>query len=420
MKRLQNTSLRGRLLSGTVVPVALGFGLAIAAAPQPAAAKEPLPAAVKKSANPAAVRRVPAARASKTLPDAVARPVQIAAGACGAKKGGCGACGAKKGGCGACGAKKGACGACGAGGPCGPCGGGGAVSKGCVVPRLAAANPCAAKKGACGACGAKKAGCGACGAKKAGCGACGAKKAGCGACGAKKAGCGACGAKKGACGACGAKKAGACGACGAKKAGACGACGAKKAGACGACGAKKGACGACGACGGAKPAVKLTDVESAKAYGCLLKELRAAYAKSGHGAAKAYARWKRYNTVSYVSETHGNRYVNNYANAKAKAYIRFEKLKRLPAGSVLAKDSFQVKAGGKLAYGPLFLMTKMGRGWSKASDDWKYAMIMPDGTVFGTTKGKGADKVKFCAQCHMLAAEKDSLFFLPKKYRVRR
>ncbi|MCZ6861724.1 MAG: cytochrome P460 family protein, partial [Alphaproteobacteria bacterium] len=363
----------------------------------------PLPEAVKKSANPNAVRRAPASQAGKMLPDAVARPIQIAAcGACGAKKGVCGACGAKKGACGACGAKKGACGAC------GPCGGGGGVSKACFVPRLAAANPCAAKKGACGACGAKKAGCGACGAKKSGCGACGAKKAGCGACGAKKAGCGACGAKKGACGACGAKKAGACGACGAKK------------GACGACGAKKGACGACGACGGAKPAAKLTDVESAKAYGCLLRELRAAYSKSGHGAAKAYAKWKRYNTVAFISETHGNRYVNNYANAKAKAYIKFEKVKRLPAGSVLAKDSFQVKAGGKLAYGPLFLMTKMGRGWSKASGDWKYAMIMPDGTMFGTTKGKGADKVKFCYQCHMAAADKDSLFFLPEKYRVRR
>ena len=389
MKRFRNTSLRRRLLSGTVIPVALGVGLAIAAAPQPAAAKTPMPAAVKKVARPAAVPRAPAARAGKTLPDAVARPVQIAAaacgakkgacgacgakkggcgacgakkgacGACGAKKGGCGACGAKKGACGACGAKKGACGACGAGGPCGPCGAGGAVSKGCIVPRLAAANPCAAKKGACGACGAKKAGCGACGAKKAGA-------------------CGACGAKKG------------------------------------------GACGACGACGAAKPAVKLTDAEAAKAYGCLLKELRAAYAKSGSGVAKSYAKWKRYNTVAYVSETHGNRYVNNYGNRKAHDYIKYEKIKRMPVGSVLAKDSFQVMAGGKLAYGPLFLMTKMRRGWSKASGDWKYAMIMPDGTMFGTTKGKGAAKVKFCYQCHMAAADKDGLFFLPEKYRVKR
>ncbi len=310
MKRLENTSLRRRLLSGTVVPVALGVGLAVAAAPQPAAAKQPLPAAVKKVANPAAVRRAPAARTGTTLADAVARPVQIAA---------CGACGAKKG-CGACGAKKASCGACGA---CGG-GGGGAVSKACVVPRLAAANPCAAKKGA------------------------------------------------------------------------------------------------CGACGGAKPAVKLSDTESARAYDCLLKELRAAYAKSGDGVAKAYAKWKRYNTVAYVSETHGNRYVNNYANARAKAYIKFNKARSLPAGSVLAKDSFQVKTGGKLAYGPLFVMTKMGRGWSKASGDWKYTMIMPDGTVFGTTKGKGADKVTFCYQCHMAAADNDSMFFLPEKYRVKR
>jgi hypothetical protein len=360
MKLIETPSMKGRLLAGTVIPVALGVGLAMA--PVPAAAASPLPTAATK-AQPwaAATRPGTGIRATEPLPAAVPKPVQLAA--CGAKKG-CGACGAKKG-CGACGAKKG-CGACGA------CGAGGAVSASCVIPRLAKANPCAAKKG----CGAKKA-CGACGAKKA-CGACGAKKA-CGACGAAKKGCGACGAAKKGCG----------------------------------------ACGACGACGG-KPAVKITNAEAAAAYDCLLKELKAAYAKSGNTVARAYARWKRYSKRPYPSATHGNRLVSNYGNRAARRYINYEKVKRMPAGSVLAKDSFLVQADGKLALGPLFVMEKMARGWNAASRDWKYTMITPDGKIAGTTRGKGAAAMKFCYECHNAAAERDALFFLPKAHRVAR
>jgi hypothetical protein len=343
MKLLRTTSLKSRLLAGTVIPVALGVGLAMGAAP--GAATSPLPTATKK-AQPAAAAARPhtGIRATEPLPAAVPKPVQLAAcGACGAKQGcgakkACGACGAKSG-CGACGAAKKGCGACGA------CGAGGAVSASCVIPRLAKANPCAAKKG-----------------------------------------CGACGAKKSACGACGA--------------------------------AKKG-CGACGACGG-KPAVKITNAEAAAAYDCLLKELKAAYAKSGNRVARAYAGWKRYSKRPYPSATHGNRLVSNYGNRAARRYINYEKVKQMPVGSVLAKDSFLVQADGKLALGPLFLMEKMARGWNAASRDWKYTMIMPDGKVAGTTRGKGAATMKFCADCHNAAAERDALFFLPKAHRVTR
>ena len=38
---------------------------------------------------------------------------------------------------------------------------------------------------------------------------------------------------------------------------------------------------------------------------------------------------------------------------------------------------------------------------------------------FGSTKGKGSAKVRFCAECHMTAAETDSMFFMPAEVRVR-
>jgi hypothetical protein len=344
-------------------------------------------AVAKTGENPAAVSRTNA-----PAPTERAMPGLILLAACGAKKKGCGACnpcGAKKKGCGACNpcaAKKMGCGACnpcgakkacGACNPCGPCGGSAVkASSSCQVPRLVKAalcNPCAAKKKGCGACN-------PCGAKKA-CGACNP-------CGAKKKGCGACNP-----------------------------CGAKKAcGACNPCGAKS-ACGACGPCGGAKP-VDISAKEANSVYDCLIKEMVAGYAKSGLSVAKGYKAWKNYATQPYVSDTHGMRYVNNYANAKGKNYGKFEDGGRMAAGAMIAKDSFLVMPDGKVAVGPLFLMEKMPAGFLKASDNWRYTMVMPDGTVFGTTKGAGDAKVKFCISCHVVVAEDtDSLMFLPDEFR---
>lgn len=47
------------------------------------------------------------------------------------------------------------------------------------------------------------------------------------------------------------------------------------------------------------------------------------------------------------------------------------------------KDSFMAKPDGKLAVGPGFIMEKMNAGFSKATMNWKYIMIMPNGRVFG-------------------------------------
>ena len=191
-------------------------------------------------------------------------------------------------------------------------------------------------------------------------------------------------------------------------------------------------------------AAELSDAEASATYGEVANELRAGYAKSDHPVAAMYFNWNRYNKVPYVSETHGGRYVNNFANDVAKAYGNFEKAGVMPEGSVLAKDSFRVPptnpcaanpcaanpcaanpcaanpcdTQGKVQPGPLFLMEKMEAGFNPETGDWRYNMIMPNGTVFGTTKGKDAAKVQFCADCHG-GSENDSLFFLPEEHRVR-
>jgi hypothetical protein len=161
----------------------------------------------------------------------------------------------------------------------------------------------------------------------------------------------------------------------------------------------------------------LTDSEAQDIYERIRNDLVRGYGLSGESAA-AYVRWRRYNTSPYRSSTHGERFVNNYANGLARAYGRFEDAGVLPQGSVLAKDSFAVTKEGQVFSGPLFVMEKMAPGFNAASRDWRYTMIMPDGSLFGTTGGEGGGKVKFCITCHETAGgQGDQLFLVPKAYR---
>lgn len=171
----------------------------------------------------------------------------------------------------------------------------------------------------------------------------------------------------------------------------------------------------------AAPSAELSNTQASDAYKGILGTLQAGYTKSGHPVAAAYINWKRYNKSPYVSDTHGGRFVNNFANDVARTYGRFEKAGVMPMGSVLAKNSFGVTPQGRVQPGPLFIMEKMGAGFNSKDGDWRYTMIMPNGTVYGTSKGKNASKVGFCAECHnSVRKEQDSLFFLPEEYQVSR
>ena len=346
------------------------------------------PTANTSSVNPTAVARgqLPNAPAAPS-PQA---PLQLAACTpCGGQKRGCGACNP-------CAAKKGcgACNPCAAKNACSP-------SKGC--------NPCAAKKG-CGACNpcAPKNACGACNPCNP-CNPCGAGgKMAANECAIPRL------ASAALCNPCAAKKAcGACNPCSAKKG--CGACNP-----CNPCAAKNacGACNPCNPCGGGEVA-ELTAGEARKAYDCLIKDLVAGYSKSGLKVSSYYKDWKNYSNQPYVSDTHGGRYVNNYGNALAASYNKYENAGRMPVGAIAAKDSFVTKANGKVGPGPLFLMEKMSSNFNKDSGNWRYTMVLPNGQVFGTTNGAGSAKMKFCYECHMaVAVEQDSLMFLPDEYRV--
>jgi hypothetical protein len=147
--------------------------------------------------------------------------------------------------------------------------------------------------------------------------------------------------------------------------------------------------------------------------------MKNAYAKAGVKTVRGYTGWTTANTVPYQSATHGGRYVNNYANKHAAhRYTKFEKAGNMPVGSVLAKDSFAVRPDGKIGIGPLFVMEKMPGGFNTSTGNWRYTMIMPNGTAVGTTNGKGSANVQFCAECHLsMGEDQDSMTFLPEEFR---
>ena len=162
-----------------------------------------------------------------------------------------------------------------------------------------------------------------------------------------------------------------------------------------------------------KPAV------AEKIYRRLKKQMAAAFALSGKSTVKRYQAWPRYNKTPYQSTQHGDRYLNNYVNKIGQAYGKFEQSGKMPVGSVLAKDSFTVLKNGQKLPGPIFIMEKMKTGFRPDFGNWRYSMILPDGSFVGETGGEGGENVEYCGVCHAgVPAAQDHMFYLPKKDRV--
>jgi len=163
---------------------------------------------------------------------------------------------------------------------------------------------------------------------------------------------------------------------------------------------------------------ELSDDDAERIYRRVVEALAKGYRLSNDKTARAYRGWTRFNAAPYRSANHGERFVNHYANALARSYGAFERAGDLPVGAVVAKDSFAVTADGGVFSGPLFVMEKMAEGFNPRSRDWRFSMIMPDGSLFGATKGAGARNVEFCVACHRKAgAGNDFLYFVPPAYR---
>ena len=93
----------------------------------------------------------------------------------------------------------------------------------------------------------------------------------------------------------------------------------------------------------------LDPERAAEIYTIVREALRAGYPLSGLQVARDYQGWRRYNSAPYLSATHGNHYLNNYANERALAYGEFEGAGRLPVGSFLPVMSVATIPGWRSA-----------------------------------------------------------------------
>jgi len=148
-------------------------------------------------------------------------------------------------------------------------------------------------------------------------------------------------------------------------------------------------------------------------YRRIASRMKKGYALADYPAAKYYQQWTRYNTEPYLSEGHGNRFLNNYGNAAARNYLSLQAGEKMAKGSILAKDSFTAKKDGTILPGALFLMEKLDRGVKPEYGDWRYIMILPDGALLGDSEGANSKAMVFCHGCHAAAQSTDYLFLLP-------
>lgn len=160
---------------------------------------------------------------------------------------------------------------------------------------------------------------------------------------------------------------------------------------------------------------ELDEATAEAIYQRLRERMGDRFALSGLPAAAAYQAWRRYNRAPYRSATHGERFVNNYANAAAASYGSGA---TMPVGAILAKDAFTVTAEGGIHPAALALMEKMAPGFDADGNDWRYVLILPEGDIVGITGDVGDEHVRFCRDCHRTAAGTDFLFLVPEPLRI--
>lgn len=162
----------------------------------------------------------------------------------------------------------------------------------------------------------------------------------------------------------------------------------------------------------------LSKAEAVRIYHEIRDRMAGGYALSRLKIIEDYQDWQIFNIAPYVSATHGQRYVNSYANETAKDYGTLEAGETLPAGSVLAKDSITVTDDGRVFPGAMFIMEKLAAGTSPETADWRYVMVIPDGSLHGDTTGERPELVTYCHECHLNVKDRDYTFYVPEGYRT--
>jgi len=158
--------------------------------------------------------------------------------------------------------------------------------------------------------------------------------------------------------------------------------------------------GANAACDPGKPGSELTGAEAQKVYECMADKLHSGYKKGGKGwvdksMVDDYRGRTKVSSFPAAPGVHGDRFLLTWVNKTGAAeYLKYAEEPNIPAGTLIAKESFSVNKKGKAVAGPLFLMEKTAKGKSPKTDDWYYTMVAPNG------KPVAVDVMAACSTCH--------------------
>lgn len=85
----------------------------------------------------------------------------------------------------------------------------------------------------------------------------------------------------------------------------------------------------------------------------------------------------------------------------------------MPAGTLIAKESFSVDDAGKVSRGQLFLMGKVTEGASPKTEDWCYMMVASNG------RPQAVNLFAACSECHQgNSRHRDGMTYLVEDVRV--
>lgn len=154
-------------------------------------------------------------------------------------------------------------------------------------------------------------------------------------------------------------------------------------------------------CDPGKPGDELTTAEAQKVYDCLKPALLENYKKKNKRWIPAdrvedFRSWVPAATSPALPGFHGERFLFTYVNETgAEAYMKYEENPTIPAGTLIAKESFKVTGAGKARRGPLFFMEKVAAGTSPATNDWYYYAVAPNGSPMAI------NAMTACNSCHV-------------------
>jgi len=158
----------------------------------------------------------------------------------------------------------------------------------------------------------------------------------------------------------------------------------------------------------------ITSSDLIYAYDCIEKYMLKAYKNSPSDIVPKYRGWLKVNKSIFYAPANDYGWGNIFVNNKAEKYKYNKYISDFEKGSIIVKESFVFDLRGKISPGPLFYMLKMGKGFNKISNDWKFVEVGSDGS-FIETNDSDKEATKRCIHCHSAKMKNDFLFFLNNK-----